>query len=414
MATIQLADHLADDVVQVQTSLGIRDEHLVFCLDRIPIHPVHIRQVETVAVSPPCFIENLRPFLRVIDRDLHVRQVHRIAQVCFSRRDIRHINIIALKEERFLAAGFDTHLGAIGNHILFLLFQIVHFRAAASPVINFIPIRVEVAIIGRAHRQFDDAVRNTVEVDLDNRSGSFFFPSLLLLCRSVFLRFIFGHGNLRVLFHKRRRSVFGKQCEINPVHIIIDMVPFQRSVGRIEIAGGCKDQIFAIRAEDWGRGVIPFIRNRIFFLAGKIVNINNAVLVIPGTGISQPLVIRREGHATRFAHRVLQQGCHLFGSDIQQVQAVLAVCINDLFRIRTPFESADIGVVILSQPDRFAASGILHIEFRLSGCIRNIDNESAVGRPLRIAVMRSRRTGDVLCHPLLHRQVEHFATGSHH
>ena len=41
-------------------------------------------------------------------------------------------------------------------------------------------------------------------------------------------------------------------------------------------------------------------------------------------------------------------------------------------------------------------------------------DEFGVGRPLRIAVVCSWRTGDILCHTLLNRQVEHFATGSHH
>ena len=140
MTTVQFADHFTDDVVQIQTCLGIWDKHLIFCFDRIPIYPMHILYIETIAISPPCLIKNLRPFLRIIDRNLHIRQVHRITQVCLSRRNIRHIKSITFEEEHFLATGFDTHRSAIGHHVFLLLFQVEYSRTATSPVVNLVSV----------------------------------------------------------------------------------------------------------------------------------------------------------------------------------------------------------------------------------------------------------------------------------
>ena len=148
---------------------------------------MHILQIETITVSPPCFIENLCPFLRIIDLDLHVRQVHRIAQVCFARRNIRHIKSISFEEERFLAAGSDTHRSTVGHHVFFLFFQVEYFRTTTSPVVNLVSVRIEISVIGRAHRQLDDTVRNPVEIDLDNRSSRLVFLCLIFLCRCIFL-----------------------------------------------------------------------------------------------------------------------------------------------------------------------------------------------------------------------------------
>ena len=148
---------------------------------------MHILQIETVTEGPPCLIENLCPFLRIIDRDFHIRQVHRIAQVCFSQRDICHIKSIILEEKRFLATGFDTHRSTVSHHVFLLLLQVEYFRSATSPVVNFISVRIEIPVIGRAHRQLDDTVRNPVEIDLDNRSSKFVFLYIFLLCRCIFL-----------------------------------------------------------------------------------------------------------------------------------------------------------------------------------------------------------------------------------
>ena len=75
----QLADHLANNIIQVQTCFHVRKKGGVFLLDRLPILAMHILQIETIPESTPSLIEDLRPFLRIVYRDLHIRQINRLA-----------------------------------------------------------------------------------------------------------------------------------------------------------------------------------------------------------------------------------------------------------------------------------------------------------------------------------------------
>ena len=82
------------------------------------------------------------------------------------------------------------------------------------------------------------------------------------------------------------------------------MVPFQRSISRIKITGRCKNQIFTVRTEYRGRGIIPLVCHRVFFLFSQIININDTIFIVPCTGISQPLAIRRKSHSPRLAREL--------------------------------------------------------------------------------------------------------------
>ena len=232
VATAKLADHLTDDIVQIQTGLCIGKQYGIFSLDSFPVHTMHIFEIEAIPVSTPCFIEYLCPFLRIIDCDFHIRQVDGFTQVCLTGRNIRHIKRTVLKENSLFATRLHTHRSAVGNNFFFLFFQVKDFRSATASVINFVAIRIEISIIGRIHRKFYDTVRDTVKIDLDCRSGGFFFLWLILFLRCFF----FLNSHLGILFHKRRRRIFRQQRKIDTIHVIIDMIPFQRSVCRIEIA----------------------------------------------------------------------------------------------------------------------------------------------------------------------------------
>ena len=114
------------------------------------------------------------------------------------------------------------------------------------------------------------------------------------------------------------------------------------------------------------------------------------MFIISRTGISQPFTIRRESNIPNFCHRVLHSYDNLFCCYIQQVDTILTVCIDNCLRIRTPFERADIRIVVLCQLNRFAACCFLQIQFRLAGSIRNVSDLLSIGRPLGFTIMLSR------------------------
>ena len=62
MAHGQLAEHHPDHPVQVAAGGEVGQERLVFLPHGIPVGAVHVGGVEVVAVDPPGFAEDLRPF----------------------------------------------------------------------------------------------------------------------------------------------------------------------------------------------------------------------------------------------------------------------------------------------------------------------------------------------------------------
>jgi len=78
------------------------------------------------------------------------------------------------------------------------------------------------------------------------------------------------------------------------------MIPFRLAIRRIEITGGSEYQIFAIRTEYRRIRLVPFIGHGIFFLTRDIVDIDDREIIIGHTGISQPIIIRRETYVAGF------------------------------------------------------------------------------------------------------------------
>ena len=168
---------------------------------------MHIFHIEAVTESTPCLIEYLCPFFRIISCNLHVRKIHSFAQISLTQRNIGHIDLPSFVEQCFFTAGSYGHRSTVGNTFFFLLFEIVYFRTASAEIVNFITISIEVSVTGTCQRELDNTIRNTIHIDLHNRTfGCSFFLSVFL--RFFFFRFIlFCYSHFGILFQEGRRSI---------------------------------------------------------------------------------------------------------------------------------------------------------------------------------------------------------------
>ena len=221
MATSHFTYHFTDDVVQVQTSLGVWHQYFVFLLDGFPIQSVHVFQVEAITESTPNFIIDLCPFFGIVYMGYHIFQINGISQICFSSREIAYEDLSSFREDGFLAAWSNAERCSFGYGFFLLCFQVECLGIASATIIYFLSIREEITVHTSWQWQLDDASENTICIHLYN---------------SLFLFILFGRICFTVRRKQRRRSILGKHRHINTVHTVVGMVPFQLSVSRIEIA----------------------------------------------------------------------------------------------------------------------------------------------------------------------------------
>ena len=94
MACSDLGDHLADHIIQVEPRLDIWYERSIFSLDCIPVAPVHILKVITVAESPPHFVEYLGPVLAPVHSSGQMADIHRILEIHPVGREVRRRGVL--------------------------------------------------------------------------------------------------------------------------------------------------------------------------------------------------------------------------------------------------------------------------------------------------------------------------------
>ena len=98
MTHSQLANHAADDVGEVQAVLDVGQQGGILVVHRLPVHAVHVLEVEAVAIVAPGLVENLVPLLVVVDRGNHVVEVHGLAQVGLAGRQGSDVEVVTLHE----------------------------------------------------------------------------------------------------------------------------------------------------------------------------------------------------------------------------------------------------------------------------------------------------------------------------
>ena len=175
MADVELAHHPLDDALDIGFRRSIGEERLVFLLVRNPVHAVHARRVEIIAIDAPRFVEDLFPFRARIDLHLNIRgrEAELAGCGCWARRcdgpralqRIEHLLSVSgdfvladVREKRILLALGEIvavqHAVAIGTP-----HEVEHSRFAG----------LEIGEVGRRNRQGDDALLDPVEVDARQR-----------------------------------------------------------------------------------------------------------------------------------------------------------------------------------------------------------------------------------------------------
>ena len=168
MAAGQLAYHAAYHIGEVDAVFHPRQQCGILVVYHVPVHTMHVLQVEAVAVVAPSLVVDVFPLLRVVDCGRQVVEVHGIGKVDFALWQLGDIYIVAFEEAGLLGIGCDIHQGSGGYELVFLLLEIVEMGAAVAVVPQQLSVAVEVAIVVAAHWHLHDALCQTVAIDSDS------------------------------------------------------------------------------------------------------------------------------------------------------------------------------------------------------------------------------------------------------
>ena len=399
MAGGQLADHLADHVVQVEAALDVRQQDLVFLLHRRPVDAVHVLEVEAVAERAPGFVEDLGPLLPVVHVGDEVGEVDGLLDAGLAARDVGDADAAALGEQGLAAD--DAHLE--GAEVGRLTAGEVDARQAAAAVPEGLAVAVDRAEEAGADRELDDALGEAVGVHLHGR-GAF----LLLIGAGAFL--LRGRAVLR---QHRGRGVGGEHRDVEGTHVAVGVVPLDRAVGRGQVALCVEDEVLAVGAEDRGAGAVPLLRDRDLLAGLEVVDVDDAEVVRSGLRVGDPLAVGGEDDAAELRLRIRHQDGLGAAGDGEADEAVLAVRVEEGLRIRGPGEAADVGVVRLCQLGGRAGGGVIEVNLRFAGAVGDVGDVLAVRAVGGAALVRAGGVGDVAGHAGGHGDAEDLAAGGH-
>ena len=335
MTAAQFGNHAADHVVQIQPCLDIRQQNRVLLLDGIPVASVHVFHIIAVAEGAPDLIKNLRPFLGIVHRRIHVRDIDLLSAADFGGREVHRLPDRSGEQGLLVARAVHDH--RLGAFIALAGRKVKNMSSALSGVPEFLAVAEIIARV--ADRQLDDPLRQSFEIDSDlSRFGLFRF----FLCGGILVRLrirfrILGlRRRVAVGRQKRRRRVRSQHRHISPAHVGVGIVPLDPAVDRIQIPVGGKDEILSLRAEGRRAGIVPPVRHGIFLAGGEVAQINDVHLILGRLRIGQPLAVPGDVHGTEFRFRALRNGFLRLGDRIHLDDAVLPVRVIDVLAVGAP------------------------------------------------------------------------------
>ena len=101
MADVEFSYHLADEIGEVITVLGVGHHLAILLADMIPINAMHILHIEAVTGDAPALVENLLPLGLMVDIHIHIVR----GDSCATCRSAE------IGNEKF--AGIATHKGLL-------------------------------------------------------------------------------------------------------------------------------------------------------------------------------------------------------------------------------------------------------------------------------------------------------------
>src|SRR5262249_61985386 len=75
MADVQLAEHLAQEILEVVTRRDARGQRTILLPHAVPIDAVHLAVVEEIAVETPGLVQHLRPLVARRDAERYSREI---------------------------------------------------------------------------------------------------------------------------------------------------------------------------------------------------------------------------------------------------------------------------------------------------------------------------------------------------
>ena len=426
MAHGQLAAHPLDQAVQVRAAGQLGQEDGVLVAHGFPVHAMHARIIEIVAVDAPHLVENLRPLgariglhLDGVDLDLAFAGRQQFA------RGGPHGPVVLVAVQQLLAVGRDVEIVRFRHHgfrLALLQVEALHgLLAVAFAQQEDLPrgARLQPGELRGRQRQVDDARGDAVEIDVDGRHGSHrdfrVVAARLRVDLRLALRFRFRLG--RVFPALRAGGLFlvafldQGRWQVAPQHghphgarhQVVFVLLREPVVAGARIRRGEEVQVLAALVEH-GQGHV-----------GQAIGDGHRLVLLDGIDVGAARVggrIERVGQPARIGrprgahalvdaiHRLRGDFLHLARADIDHVHAPAIVGVGDLFAVGRPD-----GIVIeaaaieLELAHRALAILGAHMQLVLARFVREVRDGAAIGRPVGRALVGARRL----------RQVAHVA-----
>ena len=352
---------------------------------------------------------------------------------------ILHLDLLRRKvdESRFLvrlhqhafAVGGDFESLALAEYALLSFLQVeegrralgrlslrdgVDRRAGDAKIINPIPDHAQVAVIGRSDRQADDTIKNFVEIHLDGRRrlAGVARRRLLFLRRRLLLR---SGADLIAARFERGIRLLRKRNQIDPLHILIGVLPLRIAVKGMKIPARGDEKKFAVVAEGGRIGVEPALRRQGAALSGQSEEMDAGFPEILRLGVGDPLRIGRPDILGVLAAGVGRDRGDRLAPDIDVAQALRPVAPKKLLAVGRPNRRVVVGVGAGGELRRGPAPILRPDEiFILTRPIRHVSDPFSVWRPGAVALVNPRSVGKVADRAGLGRDGEKVAARHHH
>ena len=126
MAAGKFADESAYHIAQVLAALHVGQQGGIFVVHLVPVHSVHILEVETVAIGTPRLIVDLLPLLGIVDVHCEIVEIHKLFGRSLVGREIHHVELATRCEEcRLFAIGSHSE-ATVAKRLILLLVEVEH------------------------------------------------------------------------------------------------------------------------------------------------------------------------------------------------------------------------------------------------------------------------------------------------
>src|SRR5690554_8179495 len=388
---IELANHFANDVVEVGPVLYVGYQLLVFFVNTLPVDPMHIVHIKEVAHLSPGLVVDLLPFLGISYLYLHAAQIHGFVDLNAARRQIHYGPFLVFTDQHFIAFG-GKGVAVVAQEGLFLLLEVEHGESAllflalnAAVVIELVVDYIEVVEGACFYGDFQNTVGNPRVIDVYRWETVNSLVLVLLVCFSLILVLIliFIYLCYQLIFRsKGRGAVFAQQHQIDFSHVYIGVVPLGVSIDGIKGPIGSKYEVLAVARKGGTVRMVPGIGYGEAFAAFDVQHMNNAHAVVAIVGISEPAAVGTPAEIAQGGEFALGYFSALSAFTVGEVEPKVLVVPCEPLSIRTPAEVEFVGVGTTGElAGQFFTKNIADPYFVFAAFIAEPGYFAAIGTP---------------------------------